>query len=187
MQRQVHYFDGPGTQNTNACLDIVDQVVPPMKTVVVASTWGATGVSCARRFASRAKVVVVTHNVGFEEKNEDQMEPAARKQIEAAGGLIYTGTILTSSLEKSLMKQYQGIYPTALIAATFRRLGQGMKVCAEIVMEGCDAGMVTEGEDVVAVGGTGSGADTVCIINAACSHRFMELKIREILAKPRLF
>lgn len=40
---------------------------------------------------------------------------------------------------------------------------------------------------VVPVAGTGRGADTAAILSANSSNRFFDIKIREILAKPRHF
>ena len=71
------------------------------------------------------------------------------------------------------------------MALTLRRLGQGIKVVCEITMEACDAGLVPEGEEILAIAGTGRGADTVAIMRSAASKRFLELKVLEILAKPR--
>jgi hypothetical protein len=52
-------------------------------------------------------------------------------------------------------------------------------------MEACDAGLIPEGEEVLALAGTGRGADTVALLRSAASKRFHELKVLEILAKPR--
>jgi len=82
------------------------------------------------------------------------------------------------------MKKHQGVYPTYIVAETLRLFGQGIKVAVEIVMEACDAGLVPEGEDVVAVAGTGTGADTVAVIRAHPSNRFLDVRIKQILAKP---
>jgi len=57
-------------------------------------------------------------------------------------------------------------------------------VCVEIVAEACDAGLIPEGIDVVAVAGTGRGADTVAILTARPTDRFFDLRIKQILAKP---
>ncbi len=73
-----------------------------------------------------------------------------------------------------------------IIANTLRRLGKGIKVGCEIVMEACDAGLVREDREVAAVAGTGSGADTVTLIRSKASVRFLELVVLEILAKPSL-
>ena len=65
-------------------------------------------------------------------------------------------------------------------------LGQGIKVCVEIVVMASDAGLIPP-EDVIAVAGTGKGADTAVILKADSSNHFFQIKIREILAKPREF
>ena len=52
-------------------------------------------------------------------------------------------------------------------------------------MMATDKGILTEGVEAIAVAGTKSGADTVAVIRAAASMRFKELKVMEILAKPR--
>ena len=47
-------------------------------------------------------------------------------------------------------------------------------------------GLIEEGKEVVAIGGTGRGADTVLIIRSAASKRFLDLAVLEIVAKPRV-
>jgi hypothetical protein len=73
-----------------------------------------------------------------------------------------------------------------LVANTLRILGQGMKVCVEIAAMAADGGLIPC-EDVIAVAGTGRGADTVVVIRANSSNNFFQIKVREILAKPRDF
>lgn len=187
MIRQVEYFDQAGLVNTERCLHVVEDLITVYQDVVVASTSGQTGLKFAQRLGRKSNLIVVTHAFGTSQKNEIEISSEMRQKIEESGGKVFTGTILTSSLEKSLVTQFKGVYPTVIIAETLRRFGQGMKVCAEIVMEACDAGLIKEGEDVVAVAGTNSGSDTVCIIQSTCSRRFLDLKIKEILAKPRDF
>ncbi len=110
-----------------------------------------------------------------------------RERIEELGAKVFTGTILRNSLEESFLTKFEGIYPTTIIAETLRRFVEGTKVCAEIVMEACDAGLIEEEKDVIAVAGTGIGSDTICLIESTTSGRFFDLKIKEILAKPREF
>jgi hypothetical protein len=52
-------------------------------------------------------------------------------------------------------------------------------------MMAADAGLIPEEEEVLAVAGTGRGADTVMVIKSAVSKRFLDLKVLEIRAKPR--
>jgi len=187
MQKMVEYFEKPGPHNTARCIEIVTEAVRNgAENVVVATTVGDTGAAMAEALAGAgANLVAVTHSVGFKTPNEHELSDDNRQRILKAGGKIYTGTILTHSIETSLATQFQGVYPTTLIALTLRRFGQGIKVVCEIVMEACDAGLIPENEEVLAVAGTGRGADTVALLQSAASKRFHELKVLEILAKPR--
>ncbi|MGA1842001.1 MAG: hypothetical protein ACMUIU_15390 [bacterium] len=188
MIHEVEYFDQPGRINTPRCVEICRRIVESdYNDLVVASTTGEVGVQFCRSLSkfSGLNLVIVTHSAGFKEKGMQELTLENRREIESLGGKILTTTILTHSLETALAGQHSGAYPTIIIAQTLRRLGQGMKVCCEIVMEACDAGLIPEGKDVLAVGGTAHGADTVCVINSTASKRFLQLKIREILAKPK--
>jgi hypothetical protein len=186
MIRQVEYFEKPGKYNTTRCLDIVKGLVKEgFSHVVVATTGGETGLVFARGLqALDVNLVAVTHNVGFGQPNQDECSEAVRNEMLALGAKVYTGTILTRSIDYAFMRQHQGIPPSYVAAQTLRLFCQGMKVAAEIVAEACDAGLVPEGADVIAVAGTGRGADTVAIIEAHPSHRFLEIRFKQILAKP---
>ena len=187
MKRLVEYFEKPGTQNTQACMGILYKLVHDegYKDVVVASTSGKTGVMAARALQSEEmNLVIVAHSVGFLGPNQDQFSDDAHEEITRLGGRIYKGTILTHSIETALAKEFSGAYPTLVIANTLRRLGQGMKVCCEIVMEAADAGLIAESKEVVAVAGTAKGADTVAIVKSAASKRFLDLYVAQIVAKP---
>jgi hypothetical protein len=187
MIREVVYFEKAGPQYTDHCLQIVKKLVQAgHRYVVVASTTGDTGLKAAEMLKGlNAHLVVVTHSAGFQKPHTNELDSEKAKSIRAAGAQIYTGTILTHSLETGLAQRHSGIYPTILIAETLRRFGHGVKVGCEIVMEACDSGLIPEGEEVIAVGGTGRGADSVILARSATSKRFLDLKVLEILAKPR--
>lgn len=70
------------------------------------------------------------------------------------------------------------------MANVLRRFGEGAKVCIEITMMAADAGLIPVDQDVVAIAGTGRGADTALRIHPANAARFFNLKIREVIAKP---
>lgn len=187
MKRLVEYFEKPGPHNTEACMDILRKLIHEegYEDAVVASTSGKTGVMAARALeGADANLVVVGHSVGFSGPNQDQFSKDAHDEITRLGGRIFRGTILTHSIETSLAKEFSGVYPTLLVANTLRRLGQGMKVCCEIVMEAVDAGLIPEGKEVVSVAGTAKGADTVTVIKSAASKRFLDLYVSQIVAKP---
>jgi len=188
MIRQVHYFDKAGKENTEKCVEITASLVDECyKHVVVATTVGDTGVAMARKLHGKGvNLVVVTHSAGYKEPNHIELLPENKEEILKYGGKIYTTTILTHSIETAFTQKFNGLYPTMIVAQSLRRFGEGVKVCCEIVMEACDGGLIPELEEVVAVAGTGRGADTVCIIKSAASKRFLDLKVLEILAKPRV-
>jgi hypothetical protein len=66
-------------------------------------------------------------------------------------------------------------------------MGQGTKVCVEITLMATDAGLIPVEKDVVAIAGTGKGADTALRIKPANAARLFDLKIREVIAKPNDF
>jgi len=153
-----------------------------VKDFVVASTTGETGVLAAEALqGTGANLVVVGHSVGLRGPNQDSFLPENLQKIEELGGRVFKGTILTSALAHF----YGDTHPNRVIANTLRRLGQGIKVVCEIVMEACDAGLVEEDREVAAVAGTGRGADTVALLRSTSSRRFLDLMVLEILAKPR--
>ena len=188
IKREAWYFRGVGPQNTPACLELMEKAVAEgFRHLVVASTTGDSGAQAARRLQGKdVNLVVVGHSVGFKGPNLDEFLQEHYQEITRLGGKVLKATILTHSLETSLADQFKGSAPTLLIANTLRRLGQGLKVCCEIVMEAVDAGLIPEGEEVVAVGGTARGWDTVAIIKSAASKRFMQLSVLEIWGKPRV-
>jgi hypothetical protein len=188
MEKKVIYFEKTGSENTAACLEVVKNALREnkYKHVVVASTGGDTGILFSEELKkSGINLVVVTHSAGFKEPNTIEVSEDIRQKIERNGAKVFTGSMLTHSLETSLASKFGGAYPTLIIANSLRRFGEGSKVCCEIVMMVTDAGLIPEGEEVLAVAGTTRGADTVMVIKSAASKRFLDLRVLEILAKPR--
>ena len=60
-----------------------------------------------------------------------------------------------------------------------------MKVCAEISIMLADAGLIPVGEEIIAIGGTGSGVDTAVVMTAANMTNVFDIKFHEIIAMPR--
>jgi hypothetical protein len=186
--RQIALFEKTGELNTPDCVDILMKAVSLgiSKHVVVASTTGRN----AEAFFNALKgadinLVIVTHSANFKEENHDEFDAGLRQMLKENKVPVYTGTILTHSIEKSIMENFGGNTTGMIIAGTLRRFGEGAKVCIEIVMEACDGGLIPEGIDVLAVAGTGHGSDTVMLIKSRPSKRFLDLEVLEILAMPR--
>ena len=181
------YFDGPGKENTDKSLEVAKDAALErgIGYMVVASTRGGTGLAAAKLLeGTNVQLVVVTHSTGHTGAGKQIFDPETKKQIESMGGIVYTGTDTFTGYEISLYSRSRASSPQALISNVLRMFGQGMKVCVEIVAMASDAGLVPV-EDVVSVAGTGQGADTVTVIGAASTNQLFEMKIKEILAKPK--
>jgi hypothetical protein len=187
IEKKVLYFKKPGRDNTADCLSVVKEALKAgYGHVVVASTAGDTGLLFSDALkGSGANLVVVTHSAGFREPNAVEMPADVRAKILANGAKVHTGTMVTHSLDTAFSAKFSGSYVTQVVAQSLRRFGEGAKVGCEIVMMAADAGLIPEGEEIIAVAGTARGADTVTVIRAAASKRFFDLNVLEILAKPR--
>ncbi|MBF0517795.1 MAG: hypothetical protein HQK97_11885 [Nitrospirae bacterium] len=187
IEKKTYYFDKPGKANTADCLSIVAAAVMDFgyKHIVVATTGGETGLLFSEAFKDTGvNLVAVSHCHGFKEANSIELDPELVEKIRGNGAVLYTGTMVTHSLESAFAKQFNGLYPTLIVAQTLRRFGEGPKVCCEIAMMAVDAGLVPEGVDIITVAGTGRGADTAMVVRSAASKRFFDLKVQEIIAKP---
>lgn len=188
IERKTVYFEKIGNQNTEALLKLAKKYAEStgIRDIVVASTRGETGVA-ASKMLKGYNIVVVTHHTGFSELGTQELKEEYRKQILADGATIFTGTHALSSAERAVRKKFGAMQPLELMANTLRLMGEGTKVCVEIVLMAADAGLIPIDRDVIAVAGTGKGADTALLIKPTNSSRFFDLKIREIIAKPRDF
>lgn len=178
-------FPGPGKENTAQALAVLGEGIARygVSQVVVASTWGDTGLAVARMLeGSNIRLVVVTHNVGFREPGGLEILPETRAGIEALGGRVHTGTMAFRNIGTAIRDRQQ-YSQQDLVANTLRLFGQGIKVCVEIVLMAADSGLISS-HDVLAVAGTGRGADTVALIAPQSSNRLFDLQVKDILAKP---
>jgi len=57
-------------------------------------------------------------------------------------------------------------------------------VCVEIAAEAADAGLVRTDEEIIAVAGTGRGADTILVIQPQISRKLFEMDVKKVLAMP---
>jgi hypothetical protein len=186
MEIQSVYFPEPGSANTEKTLEIAKKRAEQLgiRTIVVASTSGETGVKAVKLLANY-KVVVVTHATGFQAPDAQELTPQNRAKILEKGGLILTATHALGGVGRAVRRRFNSYQVDEIIAQTLRVFGQGTKVACEIALMAADAGLIRTDEEVISIGGTGSGADTALVIKPAHTHDFFELKVKEILCKPR--
>jgi len=150
--------------------------------IVVASNSGKTAELLVGRGVN---VTCVTHHVGYGGPGEDEMALQMRKDLQNNGVGLLTTTHLLAGVDRGLRNKFQGVYPAEIIASSLRMLGQGIKVCVEISVMALDAGMVPFGDEIIAVAGSGRGADTACVIVPAHSNYFFDTVVKEIICMPR--
>jgi hypothetical protein len=192
VEKKTWYFDKPGPANTAdaAKFAIGRAKESKIQTIVVASTSGKTAeVFHEAMKGSGLDLVVVTHVMGFSKPGEWEFSEDCARKLRAGGVKIVTGTHALSGLERALSRSPKvgGGSRTEAIAEAFRRIvAVGLKVAVECVLIAADQGTVGTDKEVVAVGGTASGADTVCVIRPAYTANFFDLQVREIVAMPRV-
>ena len=108
------------------------------------------------------------------------------KHVVIASKTGYTATHALSGAERGIVNKYGGVTPAILMADTLKMLGQGMKVGVEISLMAMDNGAVPYGEEILAVGGCGHGADYVISLIPGHSNNLFETKVIDIICKPRI-
>jgi len=156
-----------------------------ISTILVASTRGETGMQAVKHFQGH-NVVVVTHSTGFTSPNFQEMTDESRIAIKAAGARVLTCQHAFGGVNRAVRKKLGTYLTDELIAYTLRIFGEGMKVCVEIAMMAADAGLVRVDEPCIAIAGTGRGADTAILLTPANAQSFFDLRVMEVLCKPRL-
>lgn len=181
------YFSDPGSENTRYTLEIASKRADELDidNIVVATTSGKTGLMATQVFQSK-NLVVVTHSTGFIRPDHQELPPEFRKKIEEAGAKILTCQHALGGVGRAVRKKLGTYELEEIIAYTLRNFGEGTKVAVEISIMAADAGLIPTQRPCISIGGTGQGADTAIVLRAAHAQNFFDLKIMEILAKPRL-
>ncbi len=181
------YFESAGPHNTERTLSLALERARELgiQHIVVATTSGATGVRAAEVFAG-LNVVAVTHSTGFREPNTQELLPENRARILALGGHVLTCQHAFGGLARAVRRKMGTYQLDEIVAYVLRMFGQGVKVACEITAMAADAGLVPAGEEIIAIGGTGSGADTAAVIRAANAQDLFHLRVLELLCKPRV-
>ena len=194
VKRQVYYFDEPGEENTQLVIQAVSQrlAASGIGKVIIASTSGETAVEFAHSLGDTAELVCISEAPYRRELSEEWpcLQQEFGQELERLGvAIIDTAPYVfqNSVLEGAA---WSGDSPERLVKETLYSFGQGMKVAVEVALIGVSCGYVTPYEDVIAVGGSGKGADTAIVLRAtypACMFSkdpAKRLEIKEIIAMP---
>lgn len=181
------YFDKPGKENTQQALKWAAERGKELgiDEVVVASTTGFTAYQAIEIFEG-PRITVVTYHCGFKEPFKNQMPAEVKADLHQKSITVVAASHALSGVERSVAKKHSGAYPVLIMADTLRLFGQGVKVAVEVAVMAADAGALT-GDDIIAIGGSGRGADAALVLKPAHQNNFFDLRIREIICKPRSF
>lgn len=188
MKTEIYYFEEAGPENTEQTINIAYQRAKQLNIdqIVVASTHGGTAHQVLDAFRDvNSKIVVVTISQAFGQEGW-VMEDKVRKELEKRGAVVLTTLHALGDDVNIAFAMNQGVAAlNAVVAETLRRFSQGMKVCVEIGLMAAENGAINIDREVIAIAGTGDGADTAVVMKPAYARKFLTLEIREILAKPR--
>ncbi len=179
------YFSQTGPQNSARTLELAGTRAEALgiQKVLVATTTGATGVQAAH-LLQNLDVIVVSHSAGFSVPNTLNLTDENRAVIETAGAKILTCQHALGGVGRAVRKKLGTYQIDEIIAFTLRTFGQGIKVVAEMALMAADAGLVRTDEPIVAIAGSGRGADTAAVLRPANAQTFFDLQFLEIICMP---
>jgi hypothetical protein len=190
VSRSILYFNQVGIENTDDVVEIVYQRLREgdIKSVVVASSSGVTGLKFAKKMAKETNLVVVSSHPGFSKPGVWKFNLKILKELESMGCKVVKQSHILSGLERSFSNKFSGVSHTEILAEALRSLfGVGMKVAIECSIMAADSGAIPI-EKTISVGGTssekGQGADCAVVVWPSHCNNFFDFRVLEILAKP---
>jgi hypothetical protein len=212
----MRVFERPGPVNTDEVIDIVELASPEYEHIVVASVTGDSAIRVAERVEGKS-VACVTCPQGMNwevdgmtsgpfaeipelEDIRDQWIQKGMKtvpmditgansvKLNKMGVHVVRGTIPFFGPSFSIRLHLDQVTSLDIIAKTLELISTGTLVCLECVLMAVDAGIVPEGEKVLAAAGTERGLDTAWAIRGSSSanlfHPLKGCRFVELLAKP---
>ena len=183
IKRETIYYEEGGTEHTETTLKVSLEAAKELgiKTILIASTSGETGIKAAEMYKdSGIQLIVVGHQMGFPVPKVQQFKPENWEKIEKLGGVINLGTdVVTNSIRR---RQRLGHSPMSVITQTL--ITAKIKVNVEIIAKACDAGQILPGDKVISVAGSHNGADTSVVFIANDSPNILDIKPQMYLCYP---
>jgi len=190
VSRSIFYFNQSGVENTDEVVEIVYKRLKEgdIKSVVVASSRGGTGLKFAKKMAQETNLVVVSIHPGYSSPGVWNFDLNILKELESMGCTVVKQSHILSGLERSFSNKFSGVSHTEVLAEALRSLfGVGMKVAIECAIMAADSGAIPI-EKTISVGGTsserGRGADCAIVVWPSHFNNFFDFRVLEILAKP---
>jgi len=193
-KREVYYFEEPGEQNTEYVMEAVSKMVDKggISKVIVASTSGGTALKFARSLQGKVELFCVAEAPFRREWNESWpcLDAENWEALKKLGATVISNVpyVFHDSVVEGA--RWNTAAPERLVKETLYCFGQGLKVAVEVALIAVSCGFVPPFEDVIAVGGSGRGADTAIALRGTYPASMFDkdprkrLEIREIIAMP---
>jgi hypothetical protein len=189
VKRSITYFEQNGAENTDDVINLVHDRLKEgdIKSVVVASTSGRTGLRFAKRLGKETNLVIVSSRPGSKQPGVWDFDLDILKKLDELGCTVTKQTHVLSGLERSFTNKFSGVSHSEVLAECLRTLFcPGMKVAIECAIMALDGGVIPL-DKTIAVGGTGAkggGADTAVVVLPSHTNNFFDFRVLEIIAKP---
>jgi len=205
-KRSAYFFDTWGEENTNAVIDIILKRLKlgDIRSIVVASCTGKTAIKVAETLQKskiKANLICVTgpqeywrrtypQNPLLGEPQRNKLENLGVKIIDDVMEPLQESLLFRNWWVKKSIKmrgEYADLFWMTLICVG----GHGFRTAIEVVFTAVEVGLVKEGEKVLSIAGTGTGADSAIVMKAS---KFKDavgidpekrLKVYEVLAMPK--
>jgi uncharacterized protein len=184
---KIFYFDKKGPFNTEKTLEIALTYCRNQKItkIVTASSTGETALKLKDKAGDSIEIIAVTYSAGSRFRQEVEEFNKNQTALIDKGIKIVRGLHALSGVERGFEGRYKtGFIPLNIVSDTLRMFSQGVKVCIEICVMAAEHGLITPDEDIVAIGGSGTGADTALSLRPAYAANIFDTKIKAILCLP---
>jgi hypothetical protein len=212
----MRVFERPGPSNTDEVIEIVKAASPKYEYLVVASITGDCALKVAERIRNKVIICVTCpQGMNWEVDKMDEgpfftipeleqirtgwikqgltrvsmgITQENRQQLDKLNVRIVQGTIPFFGPTFSIRVHLHQVTGLDLMAKTLELISTGTLVCLECVLMSVDAGVIPEGQEVLALAGTERGLDTAWVIRSSASanlfHPTKGVRFIELLAKP---
>ena len=190
VSRPTFYFDVHGEVNTDKAIELSRERADELgiEKVVVASETGLSALKVLDAFP-RHEGIGVNSAVGTTVEGSvigdlkiGITDPEMMGELLERGVKVVRGTDPFWNLSANT-----DLIDTSKLGMMFLKcLCGGIQVCLTGVLEATDAGLLVEGEEVIAIAGSFVGLDTAIVAAAANSVNFFKaFEVRETICKPR--
>ncbi len=181
------YFEKKGPVNTIKTLELASARAKELgiNQILIATNSGETAIKAAGIF-KKERLIVITHSTGFREIGKQELNAETRKKLEIIPNItVLTTTHAFGGVGRAIRMKLGTYQVDEIMAYTLQTFSQGVKVGCELVIMAADTGLLDMDSEVITIAGSGTGADTALVIKPAHAQNYLDLKVLEIICKPR--